>query len=367
MAFGNGHDLYVTSQGTGQVLQFNWQTGQYLGVFASIPNGPSGLLFDKNSNNLFVSEFGQMNGELIDRFNTAPGPNYGQLLGQFGAGTGPTGRTDMAIGPDGLLYVNAFFFDNRILRFDPATGARPAPPRAIPRQHLPVPIRFTAGSGLAFDQSGKLDAVGMFTSNVCQFASNGAYIQDLIPAPGGGLYWPSDILVDPDGNLLVSNMGDDKVQPQVNGYIGKFNAATGAAINPGFITFGGTGLTEPTAMLIKPYAVWSGGVSGDTHWKTAGNWRSDLPAERMVLRFGATDPGGHVENNNDFDPATEFYGITFSSEAPAYQLQGNAVKLGGPVNNDSAHNQAIDLDYGTGFWRGIIRHRQSKHHPWRQY
>ena len=87
MEFGNGNDLFVSSLGTGEVLRYNWTTGQNLGVFASGLYGPSGLLFDKASNSLYVSEFGNFDGQEIVRYNA----NNGDEIARFGNGAGGAG------------------------------------------------------------------------------------------------------------------------------------------------------------------------------------------------------------------------------------------------------------------------------------
>jgi hypothetical protein len=251
MALGNGNDLFVASQNTGEVLRFNRQTGQFLGDFATGIYGPGGLLFDPTSNVLFVSEFGNFDGETIARFNATTGAP----LGRIGVGTGATGRAGMAMGPDGLLYVSSFY-DGRVLRFNPTTGA---PAGIIPTDPTAT---FAGGSGgflganaIVFDRSGKLDVVGLLSFDVFQFGSSGAPLGELVPAANGGLTYPCALLIGADGNLLVSSLGNnnpsDHSVPLGPGYIGEYSLTTGAAINSFFID-GAGGLTQPTAMLLMP-------------------------------------------------------------------------------------------------------------------
>ena len=240
----------------------------------------------------------------------------------------------MAMGSDGKLYVSDFY-DGQVMRFDPANN--------YSVETFAGAANLWGSNGNVFNKNGNLNVVGMMSNNVYQFASNGAPVGELVPAVGGGLNFPSDIVIDPDGNLLVSSMGDDKADPPISGYIGKYNPTSGAAINQSFIAFGGPNLVQPTAMLIEPYAVWTGGAAG-VSWKNAENWGGSAPADPAAIRFGAVIPGGHISNFNNFDPGTNFNGITFASDAPSYTLQGNAIKLGGPVINQSAYDQAINLD-----------------------
>ncbi len=329
LALGNGNDLFVTSLSSGNVLRYNWMTGAYLGVFASGLYGPSGLLFDRANNLLYVSEFGNFDGHEIVCYNASSGAE----ITRFGSESGG-GLADMAMGSDGKLYVSDWYY-GQIMRFDPANN--------YSAEVFAGAANLWGSNGLVFDPSGKLDVVGMMTNNVYQFDSSGAPVGELVPAANGGLNFPSDIVIDPDGNLLVSNMGDDKADPPTSGYIGKYNLTTGAAINSNFITFAGPNLVQPAAMLIEP-AVWTGGAAADIGWKNFANWRGTPPVYPAAILFGAVETGNHATNNNDFDPGTQFNGITFTVDATQYKLQGNAIKLGGPVINQSAQDQEIDLD-----------------------
>ncbi|MCC6123897.1 MAG: hypothetical protein IT426_02965 [Pirellulales bacterium] len=334
MAFGNGNDLFVTSINDGSVLKYDWKTGTAAAApFAAGLYGPSGVLFDKATNSLYVSEFGNFDGHTIVRFDAGSGVE----TGRFDAGTGG-GYSDMALGPDGMLYVSNFYY-GQVLKFDPANTATP-------------PVAFAGdaalqgSNGLLFDASGKLDVVGLMSQNVFQFNANGTSVGELVPAASQMLYFPSDIALDPEGNLLVSCLGNNS-NPQIPyapGYIGKFNAATGAAIEPMFIIeIPLTSWIQPTAMLIEPYAVWSGGAPTNA-WTSAGNWGGTAPVDPAAVRFGNTGGGGNAAPLNDFPAGTQFNGITFSGGNTTYALAGNAIKLGGPVVNQSENDQAIGLD-----------------------
>ncbi len=114
MALGNGNDLFVanenTSDNTYNVQCYNWRTGENLGGFDLGLNGPGGLLFDRASNILYVSDFG---GHQIVKYNAATGEKT-----WLDAGAEVNGLADMALGPDGNLYVSNFW-DGTVLRFNP--------------------------------------------------------------------------------------------------------------------------------------------------------------------------------------------------------------------------------------------------------
>jgi autotransporter-associated beta strand protein len=316
MAFGQGTDLFVVSQSSGSVLRYNWLTESYLGSFDSGLVGLGGVLYDNASNTVYATEFNSYTGHRIAEINATTGAQIGTL----DVGTSMD-LSHMALGTDGSLYVSGFW-DGNVYKGS-ATGGFSALPAAQGS--------LSGTSGLVFDAAGNLDVVGMLTFNVFQFNSGGAAVGDLISATGG-LSFPSDIVVDPDGNLLVSNMGDWNQ----NGFIGKY-ATDGSVVNAALITVP----AKPTAMLVEP-AVWTGGAAGINGWKNADNWRGTPPTYPLPIIFGAV-AGGHTANSNDYDPGTQFKGITFIAGASHYSLQGNAIKLGGPVVNQSSSDQEIDV------------------------
>jgi hypothetical protein len=245
MAFGNGNDLFVACQNNGMVLRFDRQTGQFLGPFASGIYGPGGLLLDSASNVLFVSEFGNFDGEKIDRFNATTGAS----LGSFGAGSGQTGRAGMAMGPDGRLYVSNFF-GGSVLRVDDPAGSSPT----VATFANGPSTSFRGANAIVFDPAGNLDVVGLMSHNVYRFNSNGGQVGELISTASNELSYPCAALIAPDGNLLVSSLGNnntsDPSKPQGPGYIGEYNISTGAVANQFFIH--DINPFQPTAMLLLP-------------------------------------------------------------------------------------------------------------------
>ena len=105
---GAGGDLYVSSQDLGAVLQYDGVTGDYVGVFASGLDTPSGLVFRDNGNLLVVS------GNAIIEFD-----NNGGFLGMLTSIS--EGQRDLEWGPDGALYVASGSFG--VQRYDAQTGA----------------------------------------------------------------------------------------------------------------------------------------------------------------------------------------------------------------------------------------------------
>ena len=324
MAVGGGSDLFVSSQGTGEVLRYDWKTGVCEGAFASNLYAPSGLLYDAATNSLYVDQFGNLNGQEIVRYNVTTGA----VIARFGVGN-YTGAS-MAMDGSGKLYVSDLY-SGVITRFDPANN------------YAATPFAWVSGAsginGLAFDRSGNLNVAGGLLAPphaIFQIDSSGT----VVPAITDGLSFPSGMTLDADGNLLVANMGNYSA---ALGSIGKYDPIQRTVIQQDFITNGPN--FEPSAVAVEPNAAfWTGGAAGDASWKNGANWWRSAPGNSATICFGATD-GGHTTNDNDFDPHTAFGGITFTRDAPAYTLAGNSINLSGPVINQSgADTQTINLD-----------------------
>jgi autotransporter-associated beta strand protein len=85
---------------------------------------------------------------------------------------------------------------------------------------------------------------------------------------------------------------------------------------------------------------WSGaGIDND--WQTIGNWDT-VPVANDVLVFSGNN---QVSNTNSFLEGTQFNGLIFSADAGAFILDGNAIKLAGPMTNVSANAQVINLAF----------------------
>jgi fibronectin-binding autotransporter adhesin len=88
---------------------------------------------------------------------------------------------------------------------------------------------------------------------------------------------------------------------------------------------------------------WIGG-GADGNWLTTGNWATGTgnapPVANDILTFGGTI---NLTTNNNFAANTQFNGITFNSGAGAFTLGGNAVTLGGDINDNSTAIEKITL------------------------
>ncbi len=83
---------------------------------------------------------------------------------------------------------------------------------------------------------------------------------------------------------------------------------------------------------------WSG-LGIDSDWQTIDNWDS-VPVANDVLIFSGNN---QVSNTNSFLDGTQFNGLIFGADAGSFILDGNAIKLAGPITNVSANAQVINL------------------------
>jgi streptogramin lyase len=191
LRFGPNGNLYVSQNGgigaatgTGTVDCYNGTTGEFIASVVTNLNNPTGLLFD-SAGNLYVSSFLDHSIVIYDGTNSSifVGPGSGGLLGPSG----------LQFGPDGNLYV-ADLLLGAIRRYD----------------------------------------------------SKGASIDDFI-AEGGKLdnEFPSDLLFDRLGNLLVADLGGSFTDPRGN--VKAFNAATGD-----YVADFATGIFGASQLLLTP-------------------------------------------------------------------------------------------------------------------
>jgi fibronectin-binding autotransporter adhesin len=106
-------------------------------------------------------------------------------------------------------------------------------------------------------------------------------------------------------------------------------------------------LLSSTLLSIPAQAanVWDGGGSND-NWNTPLNWDNDaVPSFPAALTFSGTS---RLTPSNDLSGVT-VNGITFASDAEAFTLNGNAITLGGNIDEQSlTADQIINLPITLG-------------------
>jgi hypothetical protein len=223
LAFGPGGFLYVANLQS-DVLKIDPTTGDAT-VFASGVTGPGGLAYEPVTNTLFVSEFGQFDGDEVFQYDAT-----GALVRTLGTGSAPTGRTGLAFDDAGNLYVSSFandaFASGVVLKFDAAND------------YAPLGV-FASGGGLAgasgldFDQTGNLYVAGLLGQQVVKYTVSGGVVTGGAGL-GAPLAYPSGVLAD-GADVLVTSLGNNNPQDPIYGgllfpgSIYRFDQATGAA------------------------------------------------------------------------------------------------------------------------------------------
>lgn len=230
LAFGPGGDLYVGNLGNGAVLRVDPVTGA-TSPYTVVP-GPGGLAYDAASNTMFVSIFGNFDGDSIYQVDSA-----GSIVNVITAGVGATGRSGLTI-RDGDLYATSFgagqTFAGSVLKYDGDDNFSFEGTVAADQT-------LSGANGVAFDEAGQLYVVGLLSQGVKKFDISGG------PATEGAnfgtpLAYPSGILIQQEGEAevaYVTTLGNDNpADPIYGGFlfpggIYKLDVATGAVIGGG--------------------------------------------------------------------------------------------------------------------------------------
>jgi sugar lactone lactonase YvrE len=188
LRFGPDGKLYVchngglsAGQGTGSVDCYDGSSGTFLGSVVTNLTQPTSLLFD-SAGNLYISNFGDGNIVLYDGTNQS-------ILVPAGSGDlfSPAG---LQFGPDGNLYVVDLLI-GAVRKYDPSTGASLG-------DFIPGggELLFQFPSDLLFDDQGNLLVADLgydfsqATGNVKLFDANGQYVRDFAT----GIYGASQLL-----------------------------------------------------------------------------------------------------------------------------------------------------------------------------
>jgi hypothetical protein len=207
VAVGPDGKIYVSSQNSGEILFYDGRTGAALpsplpggrdGLFAMVrsashPAGAPGPIRFGPDGNLYVSDYG---GTTVRVFDGTSGAE----LAPAATGFGPPGGLTFA--PNGDLYVGNFG-TSAVIRV---------------RNGMQSPF-ILSGTGpiltpssLLFVPNGDLLVVSMFANQIHRYDSAGEYlgvfahIEPVVP-PVDVTNYPSDIMFDGDGNIVVAVLG----------------------------------------------------------------------------------------------------------------------------------------------------------------
>lgn len=221
----DGH-IYVVSENASKILRYHRETLDFMGEFATVDGGPTGLDFDREGR-MYVGRYGGGNVRRYDRNGTyidQPVTNSPKLVGP---------DNGLMFGPDEKLYIPGYDSSN-VVRFDPATGELV---EVIP----PETRGLSNARGLRAAKDGQhlwLTAEG--SGQLLKFNIATRAVTELV----GGLIRPTGIDYAPDGALLVVSAGA----------VIKVDPTTGARLGT-FIPVGSGGLSLPTYVAVIGPAV----------------------------------------------------------------------------------------------------------------
>ncbi len=134
----------------------------------------------------------------------------GDSVRVFPTNAGLDGATHALVGPDGLLYVSGFISD-RVVRYDPATGA------FVDTFVAAASGGLDGATGLAFAPDGSLLVSSYNTDTIERYdAATGAPLGDFA-GPASGLDGPMGMTYGPDGLLYVANWFGDVLRFEADG------------------------------------------------------------------------------------------------------------------------------------------------------
>lgn len=280
--------LLVASRGSGEVLSYERNTGEFIGTFikegsggligpSSLVVGEDGLLYVSDYFNSSVLRYDLITGKFVDTF-IAPGEGglsnpesvaFGSdgdfyIAGLNGMGVrrydGSTGAFIEAVIPfvpatrqplstpnfsfygDNRLFISAVLPTNGVLSYDRRTNITETfiPPHKSPE----IP------GGLAIGKDGLLYVSDFILDNasIRRYSPETGELIDTFVSPGsGGLSQASRLLFTPeDDNLYVTSFGSNSVL--------RYDGKTGVFIDA-FVSSGSGGLSTPIGLAFSPSSV----------------------------------------------------------------------------------------------------------------
>lgn len=283
-AIGPDGRVYVASESTNQILRYDVD-GSYFDAFVeddpSTPGdetgglaGPSGLAFGPDGS-LYVGSF---NSDNVLRYDGLDGTFLGVFVTAAAGGlNGPD--AGMTFGPEGDLFVPSFW-NHSVKRYDGGNGSPLGDfvPFFDGGLLNPRTVLFP-GDGFAYVSSEGSDEVLRYVESTGAFDSE--FISDDPATPGdetGGLDAPTGMGVGPDGALWVASLNTNEVK--------RYDFSNGAYLDDP-VPAGSGGLALPTYLLFRPRTrpTCSGLPNSTGEVATlVGDGSTSLTANRLTLR-----------------------------------------------------------------------------------
>lgn len=190
-----GYTVFISSRNTGTVKRFDALTGQYLGEFGKeqtggetqdVAIGPDGMLY-------VIS----LQARNILKFD----PATGAFLGYFSTGYELLKPTKLTFAPNGFAYVSQWGEgQSKVVRFDAQTGA-------FDRECTGA---LSGPLGHAWDGAGNLYVACFFSRDVRKYDSQGQFLG--VVSPPDSLNGPSNLWFETNGDLMVADWEDGTIK-----------------------------------------------------------------------------------------------------------------------------------------------------------
>jgi sugar lactone lactonase YvrE len=362
-------DLYVSSEGTNEVLRYDGTTGAFKEIFVAAGSGgligPQGLVFGPDGK-LYVSS---LETHQVLRYDGATGAFMDVFVA---AGSGGLNHPEgLAFGPDNNLYVSSAG-TNQVLRYDGMTGAFMDVFVAGDNVFLPaVPL------GLVFGPDGALYVASEMTDEVLRYdgATMTGSPMNVFVDGFSGLNSPDDLVFDPDGNLYVTSDLPAQVFRR-DGNTGAFNAfvpdagsmlngaASGLAFGPDgslyvsdllgnqILRYDGTTGAFMDTFVPSPPNPMSGGLTSPTHLVFHRPLLGSGPAEEVQLNIKPVSPLNRINPKSN---GLIRVAILSTETFDATTVNPLSVRFG-PKGAVEAHNKGHIHDVNHDGARDLVLH-----------
>lgn len=258
----------------------------------------------------------------VARFDAASGAFVDEYFAPGAAGL--DGPSDLLFTGDGALLV-ASFGTNEVLAFAAPSGAPAGAVAAAGAGGLSGPAALALTPG---DDGASLAVASALDDRVLRFdRATGAFLGELVGPGAGGLDEPRGLAFAPNGELLVASFATDEVL--------RFDAASGAPLGA-FVTAGSGGLDGPSTTAF--------GIDGSLYVASAGSGG--------VLRFDGANGTFVGVFATGAAASGEPFGFAFAPE-PALWLGAPAPGLAGVANTIAARRASPGAEVVFAFSRDV--------------